>query len=95
METFRNTGGLAGRDILQAEYMNINNQDLLIVRTKDKILALYEEASEAHPQGTEVLSSWDLQSIIHPMQRGYADSIYWIEEMGKKRNHLMGVRFEE
>ena len=29
------------------------------------------------------------------MQRGYADTIFWIEEINEKKNELKGVRFEE
>ena len=35
------------------------------------------------------------KEIKHPMQRGYSDTIFWVEELSVKKNHLMGVRFEE
>ena len=67
--------------------MHIYNEDLLVVRTKNQILALYEN-------DTELLSTKDCQ-IKHPMQRGYADTIFWVEELAKGKNALRGVRFEE
>ena len=61
--------------------MYINNEDLLVVRTKDAILALFPDKVEgAEYEKTHLLSSKNILSINHPMQRGYADSIFWIEE---------------
>ena len=53
-------------------------EDLLVVRTKDEIKALYEKE-------TKLLSSEGIHAIESPMQRGFANTLYWVEQLYKSK----------
>ena len=89
LKPLKNSLKMQSSEILQAEYMFVSNEDLLVTRTVDAIFAIFENSP------LRKLSSSLIKEIKHPMQRGYSDTIFWVEEISDKKNQLMGVRFEE